>query len=86
MVRSRVSGQFLAAWGLDKLMERMAEAYLQHFYRKLLIEYGKEMRYERARLMREVPMDYRRVREMDRGLEEVTGRLRDIEFEQALRE
>jgi hypothetical protein len=66
-------------------MERAAEAYLHYFYRKLLVEYGKEMRYERARLMRQAPMDYRRVREMDRSLEDLTARLQDIEFEQALR-
>ena len=85
MVRSRVSGQFLAAWGLDRLMEKAAQAYLRYFYRKLLIEYSKETRYERARLMRQTPLDYQRVREMDRSLEEVTARLTDIEFEQALR-
>jgi hypothetical protein len=85
MDRNRVSGQFLAAWGLHKLMERAAEAYLQHFYGKLLAEYAREMRYERARLMRQTPLDYRRVREMDRSIEEHTALLRDLEFEQALR-
>ncbi|TAL33700.1 MAG: hypothetical protein EPN97_09270 [Alphaproteobacteria bacterium] len=85
MGRSVVAGQFLAAVGLETLMERAAHAYLQHFYRKILIEYSRETRFERARLMRQSPLDYRRVRELDRALEEATERLRDLEFEQSLR-
>lgn len=86
MRRSVVAGQFLAAVGLDTLMERAAHAYLLYLYRKILIEYGREARFERARLMRQSPMDYRRVRDMDRALEEATERLQGLEFEQALRE
>jgi len=85
MGRSVVAGQFLAAVGLDTLMERAAHAYLQHLYRKVLAEYSREVRLERARLMRQSPLDYRRVRELDRELDEATERLRDLEFEQALR-
>lgn len=85
MGRSVVAGQFLAAVGLETLMDRAAQSYLEHFYHRILVEYSREMRYERARLMRQTPLDYRRVREMDRALEEVTERLRGMEFEQALR-
>lgn len=85
MGRSVVAGQFLAAVGLESLMERAAHGYLQHFYRKILVEYSREVRLERARLMRQSPLDYRRVRGLDRELEEATERLRELEFEQALR-
>lgn len=40
------------------------------------------MRHERGRFMREAPMNYRRMRETDRGREEVTARLCALEFEQ----
>lgn len=86
MRRSVVAGQFLAAVGIDILLERAAHAYLQYFYRKILLEYSREARFERARLMRQSPMDYRRVRDMDRALEEATERLQGLEFEQSLQE
>jgi hypothetical protein len=85
MGRSVIAGQFLAAVGLESLMECAAHACLQHFYRKILIEYSREARFERARLMRQSPLDYRRVRELDRVLEEAIGRLQELEFEQLLR-
>ncbi|MEZ0223813.1 MAG: hypothetical protein ACAH83_04605 [Alphaproteobacteria bacterium] len=85
MRHSVVAGQFLAAVGLETLMDRAAHACLEHFYRKILVEYSRETRFERARLMRQSPLDYRRVRDLDRELEEATKRLQELDFEQSLR-
>ncbi len=79
----RVSTHFVAAIGLDRLLNRMAEIYLQIILKGLISEYRKEAQYERARLMRQNPLDYRAVRQMDHELEDVRRRLQHMEFEQA---
>lgn len=84
MTRRTVTAQFLAALGLEHLMEQAVQAHMAHFRRKILIEYSREARYERARLMRQNPLDYRKVREMDRALEEAAALLRAAELEQPL--
>jgi hypothetical protein len=84
MIRSTVAGQFLAALGLERLMELAVQAHLVHFRRKILVEYSREARFGRARLLRCNPLDYRKVRDMDRALEEAAARLREMELEQSL--
>ena len=79
----RVSSHFVAAMGLEHLLNRMAEIYLRTLLKGLVTEYRKEAQYERARLMRQNPLDYRAVRQMDHELEEVRRRLQQMEFEQA---
>lgn len=84
MALKTVTNQFLAALGLEHRLNTELEAHAQVFYRKMLITYRQEMRYERARLMRQSPMDYRAVRDMDRDMEAVTRRLRELELEQLI--
>lgn len=84
MALKTVTNQFLAALGLERRLNAELEAHAQDFYRKMLITYREEMRYERARLMRQSPMDYRAVRDMDRDMESVTRRLRELELEQLI--
>jgi len=79
----RVSTHFLACHGLEHLLNRMAEAYLRRVFFGLLQEYRREARVERARLMRQNPLDYRAVRAMDFELDDVTRRLQRAEIEQA---
>ena len=78
-----VSNHFLAAVGLEQQLNRAAQSYLEHFYWKILTSYRTEMQYERARLMRQNPLDYRAVREMDREMDDVSRRLRQMEQEDA---
>jgi transcription initiation factor IIE alpha subunit len=80
MDRKTVTRHFLAALGLERLFERATRDYLSHFYQQILIEYRKEVQVERARLMRMSPMDYRKVRAMDRELDEITTMLREREM------
>lgn len=82
MALNTVTNQFLAAMGIERSLEKAAEDHLQHFYWKILTSYKKEVQYERARLMRKAPMDYKAVRDLDRELDDITGRLREIELEQ----
>lgn len=79
----RVSTHFLASFGLEHLINRMIEAYLQRVCFHLLQEYRREAQYERARLMRQSPLDYRAVRAMDFALEDATRRLQRAEIEQS---
>lgn len=71
---------FLAAVGVEQEMKRVAEGHLQVFYQNILSEYRKEAQYERARLMRQTPMNYRAVRNMDHELEEIDRQLRSMEM------
>ena len=80
----RVSTHFVAALGLDRLLNRMAELYLQRILTGLIGEYRREAQYERARLMRQNPLDYRAVRHMDHELEAVRRRLQQMEWEQGI--
>lgn len=80
MDRKTATRHFLAAIGLEKLFERATRDYLGHFYQQILVEYRKEVQVERARLMRASPMDYRKVRAMDRELEEIAQMLREREM------
>lgn len=82
MALKTVTNQFLAALGLEHRLNTEMQAHAQAFYRKILITYQQEMRYERAKLMRQSPTDYRAVRDMDRDLDAVTRRLRELELEQ----
>ena len=82
MALNTVTNQFLAALGVERRLEQAAEDCLQHFYWKILIAYKKEVQYERARLMRQSPMNYKAVRDLDRELDDITSRLRDMELEQ----
>lgn len=77
-----VTNQFLASMGITRPLERAAEEHLKHFYFKVLTTYRTEIQYERARLMRQSPMDYRAVRQLDRDLDDITSRLRQLELEQ----
>ena len=79
----RVSTHFLACHGLEHLINRMAEAYLKRLFFHLLQEYRTEAQVERARLMRQNPLDYRAVRAMDFEMEDVTRRLQRAEIERA---
>jgi hypothetical protein len=72
---------FLAAVGVEQEMKRVAEGHLQVFYQNLLTEYRKEAQYERARLMRKSPLDYKAVRSMDHELDEIDRQLRSMEME-----
>lgn len=84
MALKTVTNQFIAALGLEHRLNSEMQAHAQAFYRKMLINYRQEMRYERARLMRQCPMDYRAVRDMDRDLDALTRRLRELELEQLI--
>lgn len=79
----RVSTHFRASLGLEHLLNRVAEAYLQQLFFGLLQEYRREAQVERARLMRQNPLDYRAVRAMDFEMEDVTRRLQRAEIERA---
>jgi len=80
MDRKTVTHHFIAALGLERIFEKATSDYLSHFYQQILAEYRKEVQVERARLMRASPMDYRRVRAMDRELEEIATLLREREM------
>lgn len=82
MALNTVTSQFLAALGLERSLDREMEAHARAFYRRMLVAYRQEMQYERARLMRQSPMDYKTVRQMDRDLDAITRRLRELELEQ----
>lgn len=84
MALNTVTNQFLAALGLEYNLNNAMQAHAQAFYRKMLLTYSQEMRYERARLMRQNPMDYRAVRAMNRDLDALTRRLRELELEQLI--
>lgn len=83
MALNTVTNQFLAALGLERSLERATERHLSHLYLKILTAYRTEVQYERARLMRQNPLDYRAVRKMDHELDDITRRLRDMELEQS---
>ncbi|MDE1153916.1 MAG: hypothetical protein PW788_15390 [Micavibrio sp.] len=78
-----VAHHFQAAFGLEHLINRMAQAYLQFLLWKLTAEYRREAQYERARLMRQNPLDYRAVRGMDHELASVARRLADMDAARA---
>lgn len=80
MDRKTVTAHFIAALGLERIFEKATSDYLGHFYQQILVEYRKEVQVERARLMRASPMDYRKVRAMDRELDEITTMLREREM------
>ena len=80
----RVSTHFVAAMGLEHLLNRMAEIYLRIVLKAIIGEYRKEAQYERARLMRQNPLDYRAVRQMDFELEDVRRRLQRMEMEEGI--
>ncbi len=82
MALNTVTNQFLAALGIERRLEKAVEEHLQHFHWKILTAYRAEVQYERAKLMRRTPMDYRAVRNLDRELDDITCRLRDMELEQ----
>lgn len=77
-MRDTVSNHFLAALGIHFQFDRVINTQLQHFYLKALNEYRKEVQVERARLMRQVPCDYRAVRKLDREMDDVSCQLREI--------
>lgn len=83
MALNTVTNQFLAALGLERYLGREAERHLEHLYWKILAEYRKEVQYERARLMRQNPLDYRAVRKLDHELDDITQRLREMELERS---
>jgi len=78
------TNQFLAALGVEHALERATVATLAGFHLQLLKLYCVEAKIERARLMRQNPLDYGALRAMDRELEEVICLLRDLEMEQRL--
>lgn len=84
MALNTVTNQFLAALGVEHALERATVAVLAGFHLQLLKLYCVEAKIERARLMRQNPLDYGALRAMDRELEEVICLLRDLEMEQRL--
>ncbi|MBL8713709.1 MAG: hypothetical protein JNM12_12485 [Alphaproteobacteria bacterium] len=84
MALNTVTNQFLAALGIEHAFERATVATLAGFHLQLLKLYCVEAKIERARLMRQNPLDYQALRAMDRELEEVACLLREIEMEQRL--
>jgi hypothetical protein len=84
MALNTVTNQFLAALGVEHALERATVATLAGFHLQLLKLYCVEAKVERARLMRQNPMDYHALRAMDRELEEISFLLREIETEQRL--
>jgi len=77
-VNTSVTRHFQAAFGLEHVVNRMAQAYLQLLLWKLTAEYRRETQFERARLMRQNPLDYCAVRGMDHELDNVTRRLAEM--------
>lgn len=75
------SKQFSAAVGLEHQINKFACGYLQCLYIGALDEYRKEARYERARLMRQNPLDYKAVRQMDYELEQASLHLQRLEID-----
>lgn len=84
MALNAVTNQFLAALGVEHALERATVATLAGFHLQLLKLYCVEAKIERARLMRQNPLDYGALRAMDRELDEVICLLRDLEMEQRL--
>lgn len=84
MALNTVTNQFLAALGIEHAFERATVATLAGFHLQLLKLYGVEAKIERARLMRQNPLDYQALRAMDRELEEVACLLRELETQQRL--
>ncbi len=84
MALNTVTNPFLAALGIEHALERATVATLAGFHLQLLKLYRVEAQVERARLMRQNPMDYHALRAMDRELEEVNFLMRELEMEQRL--
>ena len=82
MALNTVTNQFLAALGIERRLEKAVEDHLRHFHWKVLTAYRAEVQYERAKLMRRTPLDYRAVRNLDREMDDIHTRLRDMELEQ----
>ena len=82
MALNTVTNPFLAALGVEHALERATVATLAGFHLQLLKLYCVEAKIERARLMRQNPMDYHALRAMDRELDEINLLMRDIEMEQ----
>lgn len=79
MTDNTVLNHFVAAVGVEKQMEKAAEAHLQDFYISILRQYRPEAQYERARLLLKKPLDYRAVRDLDRELDDIVCKLREME-------
>lgn len=75
----RVSGQFLAALGMDRVFDRYVEAQVEDFCHQALRAYKREIQHERGRLLMASPLDYKAVRALDREMEEVSARLHALE-------
>ncbi|MDI1229382.1 MAG: hypothetical protein PSY14_17010 [bacterium] len=82
MALNSVTNPFLAALGIEHALERATVATLAGFHLQLLKLYRVEAQVERARLMRQSPLDYHALRAMDRELEEVNFLMREIDMEQ----
>jgi hypothetical protein len=80
MVKETATAHFIAALGLERLFEKATRDYLSHFYQRVLVEYRKEVQVERARLMRQCPLDYRKVRMLDRELDDISAMIREREM------
>ncbi len=81
MALNTVTNPFLAALGIEHALERATVATLAGFHLQLLKLYRVEAQVERARLMRQSPLDYHALRAMDRELEEVNFLMREIDME-----
>ena len=79
MALNTVTNPFLAALGVEHALERATVATLAGFHLQLLKLYCVEAKIERARLMRQNPMDYHALRAMDREIEEVGALLHEIQ-------
>lgn len=79
MTDNTVLNHFVAAVGVEKQLEKTAEAHLQDFYITILKQYRREAQYERARLLLKKPLDYRAVRDLDRELDDIVWKLREME-------
>lgn len=79
MALNTVTNPFLAALGIEHALESATIATLAGFHLQLLKLYRVEAQVERARLMRQNPMDYHALRAMDRELEEVGALLHEIQ-------
>lgn len=81
MVENTVSNHFIAAVGVEKQMEKVAEAELQAFYATILVQYRRETQNERARQLLKRPLDYTRVRALDRELQDIIWKLCELDME-----
>ncbi len=86
MVDNTVSNHFIAAVGVEKQMEKAAEAELQAFYATILHQYRRETQNERARQLLKRPLDYARVRALDRELQEIIWKLCELDMERFSKE